>query len=378
MKIHRCRVCSNSVLVPIGSLGDIAISNFTEKPEKGNIYPLELVYCEECTLLQLAHNFPRRLIYEDQYWYKSELNNEIVRDLEEIVTQALSHVDYGRDDTWIDIGANDGTLLSFVPRGLAIGIDPNKKLYDKSERKQPRNTGWVTQYWEDVNLGKKAKVITAIACLYDLPDPNKFVANVKNHLHKDGILVCQLMTLQPMIENNDAGNICHEHLEYYSYKSLVHLFEQNGLEIFRVEENDMNGGSYRLFVQHSGNGSVIFEEKQYTVQDLKNFFRRLERTKGKMRKFLQDTQGVIYGYGASTKMNTILQYYKIAPRAIIDVNPDKIGKYTVNTNIPIISTIPEDAEYLWVFPYGFLDYFREKEKQYKGKWLTSIPSFSTI
>ena len=84
----------------------------------------------------------------------------------------------------------------------------------------------------------KAKVITAIGMFYDMEDPNQFINDSAKVLSEDGLFIAQLMTLKPMIENNDIGNICHEHLEYYSYKKLKYLFERNGLEIYRIEENE--------------------------------------------------------------------------------------------------------------------------------------------
>jgi hypothetical protein len=179
-----------------------------------------------------------------------------------------------------------------------------------------------------------------------------------------------------MIENNDLGNICHEHIEFYSYKSLVRLFEQNGLEIYKVELNNINGGSYRVFARHYNTGSIDFKEKEYTTDELKKFFKRIEDNK---KKFLVWAEGKkIYGYGASTKANTIMQYYGIKPISIIDINPDKKDKFTIATKVPIISEIPKDCEYLWIFPYGFLDYFKGREKDYKDKWITTIPEFKIL
>jgi NDP-4-keto-2,6-dideoxyhexose 3-C-methyltransferase len=359
MKIKECRICGNKQLIKIGSLGKIAISNFTEKPEVGKKYPLELVYCEECTLLQLAHNTPRHLLYRD-YWYESHLNPVIVKDLKEIA-------EYGRG-SHIDIGANDGTLLQHSKATVKVAIDP-------ANIKPQGVDYWLQTYWEYVNFSGKGDIITAIACLYDLPDPNSFIRNILWHLKPDGVFIAQLMTLQPMIENNDVGNICHEHLEYYSYKSLVRLYEKNGLEIFKVEKNAINGGSYRLFSRHYQSGSIDYPEQTYGVKELQSFFARVEENKQMMAKFFLDGQN-IYGYGASTKANTILQYYGNPKlKAIVDINPGKLGRYTIASKIPIIDTIPNDCEYLWVFPYGFLDYFKQKEKAYKGKWVTSIPEF---
>ncbi len=363
MKITKCRICKYGYLVKIGSLGKIAISDFTDTPQKGKKYPLELVYCVRCTLLQLAHNTPRNLLYGD-YWYVSGLNPVIVEDLKEIASLV-------KGNTHIDIAANDGTLLKFSKAKYKYAVDPSNI--------KPKVGMWVNDYWENVVL-EPVDTITAIACLYDLPDPNKFIRNVKMHLKHDGLFISQFQPLEQMIELNDVGNICHEHLEFYSYNSLVYLFEQNGLEIFKVERNKMNGGSYRIFARHLKKGSVKFKEKEYGVRELKDFFKRIEDNKENMVKFFRLPKNIgqaIVGFGASTKMGTITQYYGVRPYFVVDVNPKKIGKYTISGSL-IVDKIPKEAKYLWVFPYGFIDYFKKKEKGYKGKWITTIPKFKII
>ncbi len=357
MRIKQCRICNNTNLVQIGSLGDIAISNFTSTSQERKKYPLELILCKNCNLPQLAHNTPRQLLYKND-WYQSHINPVIVTDLKEIGQQCKG--------VHIDIAANDGTLLKYSKAKKKIAVDPSNI--------KPDGFSWIQDYWENV-ITEDADTITAIACLYDLPHPNKFIHNITKHLKPNGVFIAQLMTLQPCFENNDIGNICHEHLMYFSYQSLVKLYEQNGLEIYKVEENDMNGGSYRIFARHYKKGSIQFREKIYTVEDLKNFFKRIEDNKNKMVEFMKNHP--VVGFGASTKMGTIVQYYGITPKVVVDANPDKIGRYTVSGAL-IVDKIPEGAEYLWVFPYGFIDYFKKKERNYQGKWITTIPDFKII
>lgn len=369
--ITKCRVCFHDRLKYVGGLGKIAVNNFTKKPDSGLKWPLELVYCPRCTLLQLKHDPPTNL-YKDHYWYESAINPVIVKDLKEIAS-------YAKGNYFVDIGANDGTLLSFVPKTInRIGIEPAKNLYNKL--KQHCELA-ISDYWHGLK-DIKADVITAIAMLYDLTDPNKFISDIKRSLADNGIFIAQLMTLHPMIENNDIGNICHEHIEYYSYKSLVTLYERNGLEIYKVETNSMNGGSYRIFARHYKKGSIEFNEQVYTLKDFKTFFQRAENSKRLLFWFLEEAKELglkVVGYAASTKANTILQWYGITRKElpfITEVNMDKVGRYTVGSKIPIVnSTKYQKSDYLWVFPYGFIDSFRKKEKDYKGRFVVSMPEF---
>ena len=102
----------------------------------------------------------------------------------------------------------------------------------------------------------KPKIITAIGMFYDLENPNQFIRDAALTLDENGIFIAQLMCLKSMVLKNDIGNICHEHIEFYSLKSLKYLFENNGLEIFKLEENDINGGSFRIYCRKYVNGSI--------------------------------------------------------------------------------------------------------------------------
>lgn len=384
MRIKACRVCHNKKLTRIGSLGNIAMSNFTIKPSNGTTSPLELVYCASCTLLQLAHNPSRKKMYEEHYWYESSLNPTIVADLKSVVSDVSKLIKPTTGDSWIDIGANDGTLLSFIPKGFTkIGVDPAVNLSDSMKKYADKA---IVGFFDKVQFQKKAKVVTAIAMFYDLPNPHLFTKKLSEVLDKNGLAVIQLMTLSPMISNNDVGNICHEHIEYYSYKSLVTLFEAHNLEIFKVDTNSMNGGSYRLFLRHKTQGSIKFSEKKYSVKELKAFFTRVEKNKKAFLSFLKKCKKqkkTVVAYGASTKGNTILQYYKLSRKHIsevVDINPEKKGRFLIKSKIPITDTIPE-CDYLWVLPYGFLDFFVKKEKIFiknGGKFVVNMPRVKII
>ena len=133
---------------------------------------------------------------------------------------------------------------------------------------------------------KKPKLITAIGMFYDLENPGKFISDAAKCLDDDGIFIAQLMCLNSMIEKNDLGNICHEHLEYYSFKSLKYLFEKNGLKIFKIEENNINGGSYRIFCKKNLKKSIKYKEKT-TFGQINKFFKRVEKNKSETMKFIK-------------------------------------------------------------------------------------------
>ncbi len=390
--IEKCRVCGSTDLERLFSLGELYISTFVEKPgDNIGKAPLTLLWCNNCTLVQLEHTAPQELMYSGHYWYRSGLNKVIIDDLKEISEAAAKTVSLKDGEIVLDIGANDGTLLSFYPKNcLKVGCEPATNLVDELKRHADRI---ITDFWsydrfQQIFGFKKAKIITAIGMFYDMENPNQFIRDATKALDENGIFIAQLMTSKPMLKQNDLGNICHEHIEYYSYKSLKYLFEKNGLEIFKVEENSINGGSYRLFARHYKGGSVEYPEG-ITKESYLKFAENIEKNKEDLMNFVKGAlkEGKkIYGYGASTKGNTILQYYglnSIHIKGIAEISKEKFGKYTVGTDIPIMEELKakEDADFLIIFPYAFKDSFVKREKEWLekgGKFVVPLPKVEII
>ena len=214
---------------------------------------------------------------------------------------------------------------------------------------------------------------------YDLEDPSKFIKDAAESLDNDGIFVAQLMCSHSMFKMNDLGNICHEHLEYYSYDSLKYLFEKNGLKIFKISENNVNGGSYRVYCKKNLKKSISYSEKT-SLKDIKKFVKNVIDNRTKTLKFLKNAKKekrTIMLYGASTKGNTLLQYYGITNKLIkyaVERSKHKWGKYTIGSGLKIISEQESrrlNPDYFYVMPYGFIDEFIKREK----KWLKKGVNF---
>src|SRR3989344_3891829 len=256
-------------------------------------------------------------------------------------------------------------------------------------------------YWKAV--GKKAKVVTAIGMFYDMEDPNQFVADAAKALTEDGVFIAQLMCLKNMLDSNDVGNICHEHLEYYSFKSLEYLFNKNGLEIIDVEINEVNGGSYRIYSRKIGSATrpasgaaeriqkVRESEKDFGKKQVYlDFFKRLEDNKKKCVDFIKQETArgkKVWVYGASTKGNVILQYYGLGPELIEGASERssfKWGKYTVGSMIPIYSedeARQKKPDYFLVLPYAFFNEFYAREEEWRkqgGKFIVPLPDFRVV
>ena len=224
---------------------------------------------------------------------------------------------------------------------------------------------------------------------YDLEDPNRFIKDAADSLHKNGIFVAQLMCLKSMIEKNDLGNISHEHIEFYSLKSLKFLFEENGLEIFKIEENDINGGSYRIYCRKFKNGSIKLKSEN-VLRLMKGFVKRVNKNRKITMKFIDQKikqNKRIYLYGASTKGNTVLQYYGLNYKKIqfgAERSPEKWGKYTIGTGIKIITEKMArnlNPDYFFVMPWGFLKEFIHRERKWLrqgGSFIVPFPKFQLI
>lgn len=398
IKRTTCRLCGAGKMSEILSLGDQYINDFVplEKVGKGLKAPLDLVMCDNCSLLQLRHTAPQELLYSRYYWYRSGVTDTMCRALRDITAEIESMISLRSGDVVLDIGANDGTMLAtYTAPGIRkVGCEPANNLVDALRK----NTEYVMHdfwgYERYIELAAKwgfgkARVITAIGMFYDLEDPNKFIADARKALTNDGIFVAQLMCLAPMLQKNDLGNICHEHLEYYSLQSLKYLFETNGLEMFKIEENEVNGGSYRIFARHYKGTGLKFDEK-ITLEDVLAFAKRIKNNRDRCIAFIKEEVAKgkkIYVYGASTKGNVILQYYGLDNTLITaasERSPEKWGKYTVGTWIPIVSE--EEArkanpDYFLVLPWAFFQEFYEREKEWRntgGKFIVPLPEFRVV
>ncbi len=402
-----CRVCDSSRLTELYSLGNLCISNFVkETSEEVPAAPLEMILCENCSLVQLRHTAPQELLYARFYWYRSGVTDTMKKALREITEEIENFLPLKAGDVVLDIGSNDGTLLRTysVPGLVTVGVEPASNLAEEGKQGLSH---FIDDFWNiesyQRRIGKKARVITAIGMFYDMEDPNLFIRDTAMALSEDGIFVAQLMCLKNMIDTGDVGNICHEHLEFYSLSALQYLFKKNGLQILDVTRNEVNGGSYRIYAAlqegkmkptASQNVRVkrLFEEEKGLdrKETHRAFFEKMESNKKKCVDFIKSEVAKgkkVWVYGASTKGNTLLQYYGLDASLIggaSDRSPEKWGKLTVGTRIPIYSE--EEArrfnpDYFLVLPYAFLDEFYKRESLWRsqgGKFIVPLPEFRVV
>jgi NDP-4-keto-2,6-dideoxyhexose 3-C-methyltransferase len=263
-----CRVCDGS-LEPVLDLGEHYVSDFIPPgAPDGTKAPLELVICRRCRLLQLKHTVPGETMYRN-YWYRSGTNQTMRTALADIANKAETLIHLREGDSVVDIGCNDGTLLACYKTGgiRKIGFDPAENLAVFSRNIADK---LVVGYFEadsfrsDAELqGLRPKIVTSIAMFYDLEAPNKFVSDIKAVMDPEGLWIVQMSYLPLMLKTNEFGNICHEHLEYYSLKSFEYLLNLHGFGIVDVELNDINGGSLRAYIRNRNADPNRFADATY-------------------------------------------------------------------------------------------------------------------
>lgn len=394
MEIYCCRICGGELFTVL-NLGEIYPSAFIidEVPQ---MYPLILTECKVCKLVQLKHTNDPDAMYRN-YWYRSSLNPSMLRALRNVVDSTLLR--YGREEgVVLDIGANDGSMLSMFPEGFyTIGYDPARNLVEEAGS---RCDIFVNDYF---NLkrwpnGLRADIVTAIAMFYDLNNPRAFLGDVHAVLSDDGIFVLQMTDLVSMLEANAFDNICHEHLCYYSLLDLVRLLGSSGFIVFDVEYNSVNGGSIRVYAtkergrreQTERLGDALAREAiLLTGTSIMSFSTRVMSIGLAIMGFvarLASEKKTLYGLGASTKGNTLLQYFNLDHkfiRAIGEVNPDKFGRKTVGTSIPIIpeeEVLAQDPGCIIILPWHFEHFFIDRLWDYMehGQVLFPLPQPRTL
>ncbi len=399
-----CRVCKSKNLITVLSLGNIRLSMFSRGNRKPSAYPLTILLCKDCMLVQLKHTTQPELLYTDNYGYRSGINQTMQKELQEIVEKSIAK--YGKPAkklVCIDIGANDGTLLKCYPKQYKrIAIEPVKKLAKEAKKHADivvNDFFSFKSYHKKLN-DQKANIITAISCFYDIDEPNTFLDDITKILDPKGIFIIQQNYLAKMLEENAFDNIVHEHLEYYSFHSLENLLERHNLEIFDVELSEINGGSFRTYISFKGKKKIsrsVQNIKDYEkvmkldkVMTYKNFAKNIITNKKKLLTILNKSikEGkTIYIYGASTRGNTLLQYYaitkKITPYAV-ERNKEKWGTKIASVGIPIISedqARKDKPDFMLVLPWFFKEEFLQREKKYLesgGHFIFPLPQIEVI
>ena len=208
-----------------------------------------MIHCRNA-LLQLEETFDPNLMYGNNYGYMSSLNNSMLKHLYQKSLDLRKMSDLSRGDIIIDIGSNDGSFLKFFPNKYnLVGIDPTIKKLGKFYRKDiTKFPTFFSKEFVEKKFRKKIKLVTSISMFYDLDNPIKFAEDIYDILDRNGLWHLEQSYMPMMLKNNSYDTICHEHLEYYSLKSIKYIFDKVGFKIVDLNFNEVNGGSFALTV----------------------------------------------------------------------------------------------------------------------------------
>ena len=405
MKIKSCRICKSSKLKKLFSLGNMC---FTGKfPNERQIIqkkPILLLLCDNCGLVQLGHNFDLKYLYGPDYGYRTGINKTMLSHVKGVVKYLSKKVKLKKNDLVLDIASNDGSLLkNYDKKVITFGIDPiiSKYIneYDKINYK-------VSDFFSSERVKKivkkKFKIITALSVFYDSINPNKFLKDVKNILSKNGVFLLEFADLASIIKNKMFDTICHEHLEYYSTRVILDLCKKNGLVVFDIKKNNINGSSKQYYVcrensHYKINKKVIKSElevekklKLTEVKTFKKFIKEINSSRNdlvRLLKKINKSGKKVHCYGASTKGNVLLQYFNIDNKVInyaAERNKNKYNLYTPGSNIKIISEILSrfhKPDYYLVLPWHFKNEILERERliRKKGtKFIFPLPKLKIV
>ena len=390
-----CRVCENKRLVPVLDLEQQCLGNayYRDGDEPSPSAPLELVRCNECSLVQLAHSVDASLFFSKN-WKKPGLDQAGRKHLADLVNQAMQIATLCSGDTVIDIGCSDGASLSCYPADVhKIGIDPSSVAPEHCDHfaKDCFSSASV----EQALAGNKAKIITSVAMFSALNDPLAFVESVAASLDPNGIWVLEMGYLPAMLRAVSYDTICHETVAYYRLRTFERLLAETGLEVFAVEFNGSRGGSFRLFVAPQGSRPIDERLAKARIEEANGLFDTrypyegfqtgVFRAKEAFMNFLHEVKiegETVYGYGACTRGQVALQYCGLKPKQIVAIaerNPDKCGLFAPGSGIPICSVEQMRAvrpDYLVVFPWHCIDEILERETAYLrsgGKIVVPLP-----
>lgn len=412
---QKCRVCGNMSFRPILNLGEHYLHGSFEYPDfkpPTRKVPVNLLMCDTqyggCGLVQLEHSIDSDILYA-RYGYRSSTNETMKQHLSYIANKAQKIHNFkdfrgfNPDIECLDIGANDGYLLSQYPEEFKkTGIDP----CDIVSPFDIKNCTFIKDLYPSTQIRHRSfNLITFIACFYDVNDPVDVARNLAKNLGKNGLLALEVSYWPTKMVQNAFDDLCSEHVAFYNYQNLEYIFGQAGLKIIDAELNDINGGSILLWITHKenfnfdtkeGKARILaikfdeFNQALDTITPYKEFADRCFNLKMEVQELFDKIKKEgksVHLYGASTKGNVLLQYFGLDYRDIpfaAERNPQKWNGSTLGTSIKMISEEASRAmkpDYYFVPIWSFKKEILEREKEALAnntKFIFPLPNLEVI
>jgi len=412
-----CRSCNATSLIPILNLGNTPLANALlaeeQLTEAEETYPLELVLCPACALVQITETVPPEKLFRE-YLYFSSFSDTMLQHAESLASELIESRDLGPNSLVLEVASNDGYLLQYYKQSNipVLGIEPatNVARVAREERGVPTISEFFgTELAERlVANGQRADVIHANNVLAHVADLNGFVHGLELLLKENGVAVIEVPYVKDMIDRTEFDTIYHEHLCYFSLTALDSLFQRHGLMIEEVTPLTIHGGTLRVVARkvigqlkldqpastrRSEVKSLLTEEDKWGVRDprfYQGFGAKVERLRAELLKLLEElkSQGKrIAVYGASAKGATLMNYFGLGRDLldfVVDRSTFKQGRYTPGTHLPIYSPgklIQSMPDYVLLLTWNFSNEILEQQSEYRqrgGRFIIPIPEVKTV
>lgn len=399
--MYKCQSCGSDNCIKFLDLGKQPICNhFLKKEfeiEKEKKYPLELIFCKDCTLVQLSFVPPGKETYGEAFDYLTQYTSELVKNFTELANTLIQNLNLRKDDYVIDIGSNDGTFLKpFKEKGIRVlGIEPSPIPCDYANK---NGIPTINKRFEDAidevlaETKGKVKVIAAFNVLAHTDTIHGFLEGINGILSSnDAIFISQSHYLPNLINEREYDSVYHEHARYYSLTSVSYLLKLHGLNVYDAKETSIHGGSILVYASKrereiSSRAKEILkkEEKFGKPETYSSFAAAVEENRKELIKILLDLKAEnkkIVGIGAPMKSSTLLNYCNIDSKILdylAELNPLRIGSYSPGMHIKILAEaeffkgMPDAALILsWNVAEHIIKNFRKKG--YNGIFVIPMP-----
>lgn len=402
--VQRCRSCASNNLAPVLDLGVQPLANAYREPDDVSEearYPLALLRCRACSLVQLTGTIPPKLMF-DTYHYFSSYSSTMVDSMRVLAKRMTAERGLTGDDLVVEIASNDGYLLKhYLELGIPVlGIEPAQNVAAVA---QESGVPTLTQYFtrslgsELAGSGRAASVIHANNVMAHVPEINDFVAGISAALRPDGVAVVETPYVVRLVGDREFDTIYHEHVFHYSLTAVSSLVERHGLTVADVEQIPLHGGSLRLFIQHSTYPSservkkLLESEREHGVttdEYYSDFAKRVEELKTEVTDLIRRLRAegaTVAAYGAAAKGTVLLNHFGLDHDTIdfvVDRSVHKQGLVMPGVGIPILAA--EELErrrpdYTLLLAWNFADEILEQQQNYRaagGTFIVPVPTIS--
>jgi C-methyltransferase C-terminal domain/Methyltransferase domain/Putative zinc binding domain len=356
--VERCQVCDSIELDPVIFIGYLPPVNTMPlvgtRPGEQPAYPAQVLRCRNCTLVQLGLIVDPAILFPPEYPYTSGTTKILRDNFAQLSREVASLYPLSPSDLVVDVGSNDGTLLSnFTGRGPVFGIEPTQAGEIANRRGIPTLISFMNRQAvrHAIQEKGKARMVTATNVFAHIEDIHEIVECIMELLTDDGIFVSESHYLLALIETLQYDTIYHEHLRHYSLTSVKYLLEKHGLEVIHVRRIPTHGGSIRVYaarrgkytVNHTVGKLLTIEATELTAEKLYSFRSKVVQTKLDLYAVLKEIKASgqrIYGIGAPSRASTLINYVGLDDGildCVLEIQGSyKIGKYIPGTLIPVL------------------------------------------